>query len=72
MFNRGEKKSKRWMGNLVFVLVLFVLLFTPLGTTFKVWFNQLVAMSPSLERQEDIEQVSLDGWTLLDEERTCV
>ncbi|WP_158962887.1 TlpA family protein disulfide reductase [Myroides fluvii] len=68
MFNKGERKRKGWIGNLIFIVILFVLLFTPLGTTLKVWVNQLVAMSPSLEKQEDIEQVSLDGWTLLDEE----
>ncbi|MBB1151147.1 MULTISPECIES: TlpA disulfide reductase family protein [unclassified Myroides] len=68
MFNKGEKKKKGWIGNAVFLLILFVVLFTPLGTTFKVWINQLLAMSPSLEKQEDVEQVSLEGWTLLDEE----
>ncbi|WP_413512181.1 TlpA family protein disulfide reductase [Myroides odoratus] len=68
MFNKGEKKRKGWIGNLIFILILCVLLFTPLGTTFKVWVNRLVAMSPSLEKQEDVEQVSLDGWTLLDED----
>ncbi|MGS4344903.1 TlpA family protein disulfide reductase [Myroides odoratus] len=68
MFNTGERKKKGWIGNVIFILILFVLLFTPLGTTFKVWVNRLVAMSPSLEKQEDVEQVSLDGWTLLDEE----
>lgn len=68
MFNKGEKKRKGWIGNLIFILILCVLLFTPLGTTFKVWVNRLLAMSPSLEKQEDVEQVSLDGWTLLDED----
>jgi len=67
MFNKGERKKKRWISNLIFILILFVLLFTPLGTTFKVWMNQLLAMSPSLEKQEEVEHVSLEGWTLLDE-----
>lgn len=68
MFNKGEKKKKGWIGNAVFILILFVILFTPLGTTFKVWVNRLLAMSPSLEKQEDIVPVSLEGWTLLDED----
>ncbi|MTG97134.1 MULTISPECIES: TlpA family protein disulfide reductase [Myroides] len=62
-----EKKSKlRLLSNILFFGILIVILFTPLGTSVKVWVNQLVAMSPSLENESDFEKVVYNGWEVLD------
>lgn len=50
------KKQKIY--NLIFLIVVAVLLFTPVGTQFKVWVNRLVAFSPSIIEIEEREKIS--------------
>ncbi|MEK6493636.1 TlpA disulfide reductase family protein [Myroides odoratimimus] len=60
-------KKKGWISNAIFIIVLGVFLFTPLGDSVKVWLNRLVAMSPSLENVENQQTVSYESWHLIDE-----
>lgn len=62
-----KKKKQSWISNGLFIVLLFVLLFTPAGTTFKVWINRLLAFSPSVEKVENQEKLHAEGWLLLDE-----
>ena len=64
---KEKKKKKSFIINTVFLVLFAVLIFTPLGTSFKVWVNQLVAMSPSLENKEDFQKVDFGDWKLVDE-----
>lgn len=65
---KEKKKGKGWISNILFIIFIGVVFFTPLGTSFKVWVNRLVAMSPSLEKQEDMKKVSFEDWIVVDEE----
>lgn len=65
--SKDNKKIKSYISNIVFLGVLVLILFTPVGTTFKVWVNRLVAMSPTLENKEDQELVHYNNWILLDQ-----
>ena len=62
-----KKKKRNIISNVIFVVAIIILLFTPLGTTVKVWLNRLVAMSPTVEQVADSERVALENWVLLDE-----
>ncbi len=62
-----KKKKKSWISNIVFIAVLAVIMFTPLGTGLKVWLNRLVAMSPSVERVENQEPALASNWMLQNE-----
>lgn len=64
---KEKKKKKSYITNIVFLALFIVLVFTPLGTSFKVWVNQLMAMSPSLENKADYNKVDFEGWELVDE-----
>lgn len=62
-----KKGSKKWVSNVIFIIVLGVFLFTPVGTSVKVWLNRLLAMSPSIEKVEDQKKVNYESWRLVDE-----
>lgn len=49
------KISKEQRSNLILLAILVILLFTPIGTTIKVWVNRLIAFSPSVEKVENRE-----------------
>ncbi|MDR2221350.1 MAG: TlpA family protein disulfide reductase [Flavobacteriaceae bacterium] len=63
-----EKKNSRWISNLLFIIVIGVIFFTPVGNEIKVRINRFIAMSPSLENKEDYKKVVLKQWDVVDEE----
>lgn len=65
---QGNKKKNKWIGNVVFIAFVVIILFTPLGTQFKVYLNRLVAMSPTVEKSEDTQKVDFTGWELVDQQ----
>ena len=60
------KISKEQRSNLILLAILVILLFTPIGTTIKVWVNRLIAFSPSVEKVENREILTDYNWTLID------
>lgn len=62
-----NKGSKKWVSNVIFIIVLGVFFFTPVGTSVKVWLNRLLAMSPSLENVADQKKVNYELWQLINE-----
>ncbi|WP_430615376.1 TlpA family protein disulfide reductase [Flavobacterium sp. JP2137] len=67
MKDETVKKRKRVWGNIAFVLIMGMILFTPLGTEVKVWVNRLMAFSPSLDKEVAAEKVDFSSWKLQDE-----
>ncbi|WP_121965468.1 TlpA disulfide reductase family protein [Myroides sp. N17-2] len=63
--NRG---SKKWISNVIFIIVLGVFFFTPVGTNVKVWLNRLLAMSPNIEKVSDQKKVNYESWQLVNEQ----
>ncbi|MEC4113525.1 TlpA family protein disulfide reductase [Myroides pelagicus] len=63
---KERKKRLGLLSNIIFIGVLIVVFFTPLGTDVKVWLNQLVAMSPTLEDESEYEKVNFNGWEVVD------
>lgn len=55
--------KKRW-SDLLWVLALVILLFTPLGKTLKVYINRLIAFSPSVLEQKESVLVKNVSWQL--------
>lgn len=53
--------KKRWI-DLLWIIALIILFFTPLGKTIKVQINRLIAFSPSVIQKEDAMQVNNDYW----------
>ncbi|MCC9043129.1 TlpA family protein disulfide reductase [Myroides sp. M-43] len=62
-----SKSKKGWLSNLIFIVILGVVLFTPVGTGIKVWLNRLLAMSPTLEKVSEQKKVNYESWQLVDE-----
>ncbi|SFJ05805.1 TlpA family protein disulfide reductase [Myroides guanonis] len=64
-----EEKSKKkgWVSNIIFVAILGVMFFTPLGTELKIWVNRLFAFSPSVEAVSNQESISGAHWFLKNE-----
>lgn len=63
-----ENKKKGWVSNLLFVVVLGLIVFTPLGTEVKIWVNRFFAFSPSVEAVSNQESVSGEHWFLKNEQ----
>lgn len=63
-----KNKKKGWVSNVIFIVVLGLIFFTPLGTELKVWVNRLFAFSPSVEAVSDQESISGQQWVLKGED----
>lgn len=69
---KAAAKKNKWVSNVIFALVMVVLLFTPVGTQFKVWVNRLVAFSPKEEAVSNRDCVNESEWFLKNEEGETV
>lgn len=58
------KVSKNRIVNLFLLVFAVLLLFTPVGTTVKVWVNRVVAFSPSRIPEEDRDNIGSYRWDL--------
>lgn len=58
--------NRKKAGNLLWLLLFFVILFTPLGTTLKVWVNRLISFAPSVTEIEERPSLTSYNWTLTD------
>ncbi len=58
------KLRRSQIQNMLLLVLVVVLLFTPVGTKLKVQLNRLLAFSPSLVSQEDRAKVSTYHWSL--------
>ncbi|MBC9795284.1 TlpA family protein disulfide reductase [Sinomicrobium weinanense] len=58
------KISKQQMSNLALLLFAVLILFTPAGTTVKIWVNRLIAFSPSETPVEDRDNIGSYNWDL--------
>ncbi|WP_224483677.1 TlpA family protein disulfide reductase [Robertkochia aurantiaca] len=65
-------QKKKWdkLGNLALIALLIIILFTPLGTTIKVYVNRLIAFSPGVESPEEQEKLNNYEWSLVGLEGT--
>lgn len=62
-----NNKKKGWIPNVIFIVVLGLIFFTPLGTELRVWINRLVAFSPSIEAVSNQESIKGQRWFLKNE-----
>lgn len=62
------KLSKEQIGNGIWILVLVLILFTPIGFHLRVWANKVIAMTMSADLVDDEEQITLEDyhWNLVD------
>lgn len=62
------KLSKEQINNVIWILVLVLILFTPLGFHLRVWANKVIAATMSADVIEDDEQITLEDyhWNLVD------
>lgn len=58
------KLNKSQISNLFFLVFIVVILFTPLGTTVKVWVNRIIAFSPSVVDVDDRIVLTDYDWKL--------
>lgn len=56
--------KKGQVSNIVFLIVIIVLLFTPAGTSVKVWINRLMAFSPDIVKTENRIILTDYNWQL--------
>ena len=61
-----KKLDRKQISNILFLVVMGVLLFTPLGTPVKVFIHRLIAFSPSVESVEETERLADYEWILED------
>lgn len=64
---QDKSKKRKIIGNVIWVVVILLLLFTPVGTSFKVWVSRLIAMSPTLEHKEDYQSLQYGQWKIYDQ-----
>ena len=62
----SEKPKKSTVQNIVFIIVIALLLFSPLGTFVKVQLNRLIAFSPKTIAEADQKMLSNYQWQLKD------
>lgn len=55
--------KKRW-GDIIWIVLLLVIMFTPLGKTIKVYINALIARSPSVIELKEAKALNAMNWTL--------
>lgn len=61
-----KKKKKSWVSNGIFIGILLIIFFTPIGKELKIWVNRLLSFSPSVEKVEKRELLTDYNWQLLD------
>lgn len=67
VFNGKVMKLKKGqVSNLVFLVVIVVILFTPVGTAVKVWVNRFIAFSPGIIDADDRKLLTDYNWRLED------
>ena len=59
------KISRAQVKNLIFLVLIVVLVFTPLGTTFKIWINRVISFSPSVVDVDEREKIDNYSWGLV-------
>ncbi len=57
-----KKLNKSQKGNLLFLALLLVFLFTPIGKLAKIYINRLLAFSPSVENVEDQQTLTSEDF----------
>ncbi|WP_306353828.1 TlpA family protein disulfide reductase [Flavobacterium sp. '19STA2R22 D10 B1'] len=62
---KSKDKSKTKWSNLIWILVFVVILFTPVGTTLKVWVNRIFAFSPSVIEKKEQKKLNDYNWQLV-------
>ncbi|WP_291865737.1 TlpA disulfide reductase family protein [Maribacter sp.] len=62
--------DKKHIGNILFVVFIVVLLFTPLGFQIKVHVNRLISFSPSVVEKPNQKRVADYNWDLHSSENT--
>ncbi len=58
------KYSKQKLSNLIFIIIIATLLFTPIGTSFKVLIKQLFSFSPSVVNVDERKSIDTYTWLL--------
>jgi len=58
------KITKNQVSNLALLLFIALFLFTPVGTSIKIWVNRIVAFSPSVVSEENREILSDYNWSV--------
>ncbi|MCM5663903.1 TlpA family protein disulfide reductase [Galbibacter mesophilus] len=58
------KITKSQISNLIFLALIAVLLFTPIGTQIKVYINRVFAFSPTIEKEGDTKVLDTYQWKL--------
>jgi thiol-disulfide isomerase/thioredoxin len=60
----NEKKKSDWKGNLFFLALIGIILFTPIGFQIRVWIAKLIQFNPSVESIKDRKRISHFNWDL--------
>lgn len=62
----GKKKS--WISNMIFIALIILVLFTPVGAKLKLWTSKLMAkFTPSVQKVEKREKLTDYHWPLTDD-----
>ena len=61
-----KKPKKATIQNIIFILFIALLLFSPLGTFVKIQLNRLIAFSPKTIAVMDQKELSTYQWELVD------
>lgn len=67
-----QGSTRKKVSNLLWLLLFFVILFTPLGTTLKIWVNRIVSFAPSITQADERSSLSSYNWMLRDFEGNTV
>lgn len=59
------KITRPQIKNLIFLVLIVVLLFTPVGTTFKIWINRVISFSPSVVDEDERKKINDYNWKLM-------
>jgi len=60
------KINKNQLSNIGILLFLIVFIFTPVGTTIKIWVNKAIAFNPSVISEEKRETLTDYNWVIKD------
>ncbi len=63
----GANKKKSWISNIIFIGLIALVLFTPVGSKLKYWASKLMAsFTPSVQKVEKRERLTDYHWQLID------